>query len=99
MNRLLGTAVMIAGLSIPAMAQDTGMSGSRTGSASGTTDMTPMTRTTATELESDRDFDLGWLGLLGLAGLAGIRRRSHVHHTGPVGTDTHTHDHNRMDRM
>ena len=101
MKRLLGTAAMVIGLSLSATAQGTGdrsMSGSGSGSMSGSSDVTSMNRM-GTEVESDRDFDLGWLGLLGLAGLAGMRRRSHVHHTDTVGTGTHVHDHSRTDRI
>ena len=94
---------MIAGLSLPLAAQgvgERGMSGTEPRSTMESREMTPMARTTATELESDRDFDLGWLGLLGLAGLAGLRRRRHVHHTDAVGTSgTHMHDHSRTDRI
>ena len=91
MKRLFGTAVIVASLSGWAMAQDTSDPAmSRT-----PTDATPMART-ATEMETDRDFDLGWLGLLGLAGLAGLRRHRHTH---PANTGTHVHDHTRTDRL
>jgi MYXO-CTERM domain-containing protein len=92
MKSLIGftrTAMIAAALTIPALAQDTGTAGSRSGSStsSGSMSTSPdmgvdrMSRTSP--MEHDRDFDLGWMGLLGLAGLAGLRRKrthSTVHH-------------------
>ena len=80
MKSLIGfsrTAMIAAALTIPALAQDAGPAGSRSGSDSGamSPDMGVERMSRTSPVEQDRDFDLGWMGLLGLAGLAGLRRR------------------------
>jgi MYXO-CTERM domain-containing protein len=68
----LALTVVIAGLTVGAVAAQTG--GSDT-----TSTAAPSASNSNSRADDQRGFDYGWLGLLGLAGLLGLRRRDDRH--------------------
>ncbi len=86
LSKAIGAGIIAAGLAIapahlPASAQ--------TNTAPGTNSTTTTTpRSDVNNVETDRDFDWGWLGLLGLSGLLGLmpkKREETVRHTTTTG--------------